>query len=148
MANILIVGDGAIGLLLSHFLSASHNVSVLTRKSPTNTRFYSRGKSASKKIDAQFISLNQLNKAAEFDVVLFTVKAFQVLDAFSQIKPLLPNHCSVVLSHNGMGNVDEVNSQLSTHQALYFLTTSIAGFKSNQYIVQHTGEGQSVIGDL
>ncbi|WMS91625.1 2-dehydropantoate 2-reductase [Pseudoalteromonas sp. HL-AS1] len=146
MANILIVGDGAIGLLLSHFLSASHNVSVLTRKSPTNTRFYSRAKGASKKIDAKFISLNQLDKATEFDVILFTVKAFQVLDAFSQIKPLLPTHCSVVLSHNGMGNVDEINNQLNTHQALYFLTTSIAGFKSNQYIVQHTGEGQSVIG--
>lgn len=49
MANILIVGDGAIGLLLSHFLSASNRITVLTRNPSTNTRFYSRGNNASKK---------------------------------------------------------------------------------------------------
>jgi len=146
MANILIVGDGAIGLLLSHFLSASNHVTVLTRKASTNTRFYSRGNNASKKINAQFISLNQLNKNNEFDLVLFTVKAFQVPDAFAQVNPFLPKACSIVLSHNGMGNVDEINDQLNSTQALYFLTTSMAGYKSNQYIVQHTGEGQSVAG--
>ncbi|MBQ4799605.1 2-dehydropantoate 2-reductase [Pseudoalteromonas sp. MMG006] len=146
MANILIVGDGAIGLLLSHFLSASNRITVLTRNPSTNTRFYSRGNNASKKINAQFISLNQLNKNSEFDLVLFTVKAFQVPDAFAQVKPFLPKGCSVVLSHNGMGNVDEISNQLNSNQALYFLTTSMAGYKSNQYIVQHTGEGQSIIG--
>ena len=40
MANILIIGDGAIGLLLSHFLSKAHTVHVLTRKATANTRFY------------------------------------------------------------------------------------------------------------
>ncbi|MEL0633440.1 2-dehydropantoate 2-reductase [Pseudoalteromonas carrageenovora] len=146
MANILIVGDGAIGLLLSHFLSASNRITVLTRNPSTNTRFYSRGNTASKKINAQFISLNQLNNNCEFDLVIFTVKAFQVRDAFAQVKPFLPGRCAITLSHNGMGNVDEISNQLNSNQALYFLTTSMAGYKSNQYIVQHTGEGQSIIG--
>jgi 2-dehydropantoate 2-reductase len=146
MANILVIGDGAIGLLLSHFLSAQHCVSVLTRKSTTNTRFYSSSSNASQKINARFMSLNQLSTLPKFDVILFTVKAFQVQRAFAQVKPFLPKHCNIVLSHNGMGNVDELKSELSEHQALYFLTTNMAGFKSNQYIVQHTGEGQSVIG--
>ena len=39
MTNILVVGDGAIGLLFSHFLSAQHNVNVLTRKTPITHAF-------------------------------------------------------------------------------------------------------------
>ncbi|MCH5735308.1 2-dehydropantoate 2-reductase, partial [Salmonella enterica] len=85
MAKILIIGDGAIGLLLAHFLSAQHSVSVLTRKSTSNTRFYSSDISASQKINASFISLNELNSLPKFDVFLFTVKAFQVQSAFAQI---------------------------------------------------------------
>ena len=146
MTNILVVGDGAIGLLFSHFLSAQYNVNVLTRKNTNNTRFYSRDGYASKKINAHFVSLNQLSSLGEFDIILFTVKAFQVQSAFEQVKPFLSKHTSVILSHNGMGNVKTLKNQLSNHQALYFLTTTMAGFKSNQYIVQHTGDGQSVIG--
>ncbi|AQP99052.1 2-dehydropantoate 2-reductase [Pseudoalteromonas aliena] len=146
MTNILVVGDGAIGLLLSHFLSNQHNVYVLTRKATNNTRFYSRKNSASQKINARFISLNQLAAQPKFDVILMTVKAFQVQSAFEQVKPYFTEHTNIILSHNGMGNVEELKSELNQSQALYFLTTSMAGFKSNQYIVQHTGEGQSVIG--
>ena len=50
MANILIIGDGAIGLLLSHFLSKAHTVHVLTRKATANTRFYCKAKQPSQKI--------------------------------------------------------------------------------------------------
>ncbi|MEL0635079.1 2-dehydropantoate 2-reductase, partial [Pseudoalteromonas carrageenovora] len=52
----------------------------------------------------------------------------------------------MTLSHNGMGNVDEISNHRNSNQSLYFLTNSMAGYKSNHYIVQHTGEGQSNIG--
>jgi 2-dehydropantoate 2-reductase len=146
MANILIVGDGAIGLLFSHFLSTQHKVCVLTRKNSTNTRFYSHKNQPSHAINAHFSSLAQLTSLAKFDIVLFAVKAFQVPAAFAQLRPFLASRCTIILSHNGMGNVDEIKAALTEQQALYFLTTSMAGFKSNQYIVQHTGDGQSVIG--
>jgi 2-dehydropantoate 2-reductase len=146
MAKILIVGDGAIGLLMSHFLAKYHTVHVLTRKSTTNTRFYSTLNTPSHSINAQFINLNHLNNIEKPDIVLFTVKAFDVLTAFTDVKAFLPQQCSIVISHNGMGNVEHITPQLNKHHALYFLTTSMAGFKANQYIVQHTGNGQSVIG--
>ncbi|WP_372760364.1 ketopantoate reductase family protein [Pseudoalteromonas sp.] len=146
MTNILIVGDGAIGLLFSHFLSSQHKVTVLTRKNSKNTRFYSHKNQPSQAINAQFISLEQLPHLAEFDVVLFAVKAFQVADAFAQLKPYLNSRCAIILSHNGMGNVEQLNAELGADQALYFLTTTMAGFKSNHYIVQHTGEGHSILG--
>ena len=81
-----------------------------------------------------------------FDIVIFAVKAFQVQSAFTQIKPFLSPSSVLVVSHNGMGNVETLNEQLDKQQALYFLTTSMAGFKTNDFIVQHTGEGKSVLG--
>jgi 2-dehydropantoate 2-reductase len=146
MTNILIIGDGAIGLLMSHFLSKENTVHVLTRKPTCNTRFYSRKNAPSHKISARFINLGELAQQPSYDIVIFTVKAFQVQDAFKQVKPYLAENSTLVISHNGMGNIEELMPQLHTQQALYFLTTSMAGFKSNPYIVQHTGEGQSVIG--
>ncbi|HAG40480.1 MULTISPECIES: ketopantoate reductase family protein [unclassified Pseudoalteromonas] len=146
MANILIIGDGAIGLLLSHFLSKAHTVHVLTRKATANTRFYCKAKQPSQKINARFITLKQINEQPAFDIVIFAVKAFQVQSAFTQIKPFLSPSSVLIVSHNGMGNVETLNEQLDKQQALYFLTTSMAGFKTNDFIVQHTGEGKSVLG--
>ncbi|MEI8642315.1 hypothetical protein P4S68_19875 [Pseudoalteromonas sp. Hal099] len=60
MANILIIGDGAIGLLLSHFLSKAHTVHVLTRKATANTRFYCKAKQPSQKLMRGLLRLSKL----------------------------------------------------------------------------------------
>ncbi|WP_213607616.1 2-dehydropantoate 2-reductase [Pseudoalteromonas sp.] len=146
MTNILVVGDGAIGLLFSYFLAKHHTVYVLTRKGTVNTRFYRQGNAVSKKINATFISHEQLSQTPKFNIVLFTVKAFAVQQVFTQVKPYLGNNTHIILSHNGMGNIEQLTAQLKEQQTLYFLTTSMAGFKSNPNIVQHTGHGQSVLG--
>lgn len=39
MANILVVGDGAIGLLFSYFLAKHHTVNILTKKAPLTLAF-------------------------------------------------------------------------------------------------------------
>ncbi|MBQ4833982.1 2-dehydropantoate 2-reductase [Pseudoalteromonas sp. MMG010] len=146
MANILIVGDGAIGQLFSYFLGNENKVQLLSRKNTTNTRFYSPLNSPTQAINAQCISLSELKHAAKPDIIIFTVKAFQVASAFSALKPYIPEQCNIVLSHNGMGNVEELSTELNTEQALFFLSTNMAGYKSNDFIVQHSGKGSSVIG--
>ena len=60
MANILIIGDGAIGLLLSHFLSKAHTVHVLTRKATANTRFIAKQNSLRKKLMRGLLRLSKL----------------------------------------------------------------------------------------
>lgn len=146
MTNILIVGDGAIGLLLSYFLGSKHKVYVLTRKSPNKERFYTSRSQVAEKINAHFISLSELPSYPKFNNVLFTVKSFQVKPAFAQVKSHLSAQCAVVLSHNGMGNVEELIKELNNRQPLYFLTTSMAALKIDHFSVKHTGEGQSFIG--
>ena len=89
MANILIVGDGAIGLLFSHFLSAQHDITLLTRKPTLTTRLYQASNGKSHPIKARLIHHKELSQSAPFDLVLITVKAFQVQAAFGQVKPYL-----------------------------------------------------------
>ena len=146
MAKTLIVGDGAIGLLFSYFLSTQHDITLLTRKPTLTTRFYQTSNGKSHPIKARLINHQELAGSAPFDLVVITVKAFQVQAAFKQITPYLSKECQIVISHNGMGNVDELNAQLLPTQGLAFLTTRLAGFKVTPYSVNHTGNGESVLG--
>ena len=137
MANILIVGDGAIGLLFGHFWGEQHTVSVLTRKNPQQPRSFCRDQHAAQTIKASYISHEQLSTLASKpttltpDLVIFAVKAFQVQSAFTQVQPHLSPSSSIVISHNGMGNIEEIKRQLHPQQALYFLTTNIAALKKS-----------------
>ena len=147
MANIFIVGDGAIGLLYSHYLSKCHTVTLLTKKINYEPRYYQQKNQPKQLIECQVTELVKLPTECQIDIVIFTVKAHQVLSAFEQLKPLLSKQCQLVLSHNGMGNVDEINAELTSLQGLYFLTTRLAGYKISEFTVLHTGIGGSVLGD-
>lgn len=146
MANIFIVGDGAIGLLYSYYLAQQHSVTLISKQTQCKPRFYQQHHTK-QAINCQVINLVQLTASTQIDTVIFAVKAHQVASAFSQLKPFLSTQCQVILSHNGMGNVDELNAELTQKQGLYFLTTRLAGYKNTPFSVLHTGMGDSVLGD-
>lgn len=147
MANIFIVGDGAVGLLYSYYLAQQHSVTLITKQTLCKPRFYQQEQHAKQAINCQVINFAQLTASSQIDTVIFTVKAHQVANAFSQLKPFLSTQCQVILSHNGMGNVDELNAELTQEQGLFFLTTRLAGYKNTPFSVLHTGMGGSVLGD-
>lgn len=148
MANILVVGDGAIGLLYSHFLNAEHTITLATRSRNNQTRYTYQAGSEQKAIKVNIVTNERPNKLIKppFDTIIFAVKAYQLVDAFNQFIPYMANTCNVVLSHNGMSDLSSLQSQLKTEQGLYFLTTRLAGFKNSPTNVIHTGLGESVLG--
>lgn len=145
MANVLVVGDGAIGLLYSHYLAQYHTVTVLAKHAQSTERYYQCNSNPKQKINCTVSHFSML-KPASIETIIVAVKAHQVLSAFSQVKSFLSHHCNIVLSHNGMGNVDEISAQLNEQQGLFFLTTQQAGFKCAHDTVRHTGKGKSVLG--
>lgn len=147
MANILIVGDGAIGLIYSHYLSQHHTVTLLTKRENLEPRYYQQENRPEQQVKCHVAEFTQLSTHDQINVVIFTVKAHQVITAFKQLKTFLSPQCQVILSHNGMGNVSEINAELTKSQALYFLTTRLAGYKNSPLSVLHTGVGGSVLGD-
>lgn len=90
---------------------------------------------------------NDPQHLTESELLLVTLKAWQVSSAISTLLPLLNNtHCTILLLHNGMGTLTELpNNRLAILQGI---TTHAARHEGNAIIhvssgVTHIGPGSS-----
>lgn len=137
-----VVGEGAIGLLSAARLHRAGYPVQLHRRIKGPFQFIFQSADASQQIHLS-------NEAKPpYSYVLLPVKAYAVPDALQQLIPLLADDAQLVLSHNGMGTIEQVLSLLKPTQGLWFLSTSHGAFKSDDATVIHSGMGQSVSGAL
>ncbi|CAH6805822.1 2-dehydropantoate 2-reductase [Vibrio chagasii] len=138
--NITIVGPGAIGALWAiKLLQAGHNVSLWSRSSEPSVEL-----SLDEQASISF-SNNDKDKLSESDLVLFTVKAWQVEDAITPLIQYIDSDAILMFMHNGMGAVEAIADQINTHPVI-LATTTQAAFKPDRNHVIHTGAGQTQLG--
>lgn len=138
--NITIVGPGAIGSLWAiKLLQAGHNISLWSRSSETSTDL-----SLDEQTSLSF-SNNNIEKLSASDLVIVTVKAWQVKDATTPLLQYLDPDTILMFMHNGMGAVDEITTQIDAHPVV-LATTTQAAFKPDRNSVSHTGLGQTQLG--
>ncbi len=137
-----VVGEGAIGLLATARLIQAGFRVQLHRRTADPFEFYFQADNRSQ----QIVLPGPLQQP--YGYVLLPVKAYAVADAFTQLLPLLSDHAQLVLSHNGMGTIEQVLPLLKPTQGLWFLSTSHGAFKPDHATVIHSGQGQSVLGAL
>lgn len=138
--NITIVGPGAIGSLWAiKLLQAGHNVSLWSRSSDTSTDL-----SLDEQTSLSF-SNNNIEKLSASDLVIVTVKAWQVKEATTPLLKYLDPDTILMFMHNGMGAVDEIATQIDAHPVV-LATTTQAAFKPDRNNVSHTGLGQTQLG--
>ncbi|MCG9543399.1 2-dehydropantoate 2-reductase [Vibrio sp. Isolate33] len=138
--NITIVGPGAIGSLWAiKLLQAGHNVSLWSRSSDTSIDL-----SLDEQTSLSF-SNNNIDKLSASDLVIVTVKAWQVKEATTPLLQYLEPDTILMFMHNGMGAVDEIASQIDAHPVV-LATTTQAAFKPDRNRVSHTGLGQTQLG--
>jgi len=138
--NIVILGPGAIGSLwAAKFKAAGHSVSVWSR-SPDQTLTLQLDQQAADRFNNANIS--RVNQA---DLVLVTVKAWQVEQALSPLSTHINPDAIVVLMHNGMGTTNAVE-QLLPANPLVLATTTHGAYKPTKQQVLHTGSGQTQLG--
>lgn len=131
-----VVGSGAIGLLAASRLQlAGYPVRLWLRQPAT--------------IGIQFQQqpLKFLPAAPPLNAVLVPVKSYALLEAVTTLLPHLSADAQLVLSHNGMGSIEQVLPLLAPQQGLWFLTTTHGALKRAHSIL-HTGLGQSVLAPL
>lgn len=138
--NIVILGPGAIGSLWATKLKqAGHNVSLWSRNSQTQLSLQ-----LDDSVGDTFLN-NHLLSVKKADLIVVTVKAWQVEEA---IRPLLP-HISpdtiMLLMHNGMGTAQNVAPQLQNNP-IVLATTTHGAYKPNKQQVCHTGDGITQLG--
>ncbi|MEG3222392.1 2-dehydropantoate 2-reductase [Vibrio gigantis] len=138
--NITIVGPGAIGSLWAiKLLQAGHNVSLWSRSSTPSVDL-----SLDEQTSISF-SNNNIEKLSASDLVIVTVKAWQVQEATTPLLHYLDPDTILMFMHNGMGAVDEITTQIDTHPVV-LATTTQAAFKPDRNSVSHTGLGQTQLG--
>jgi len=88
------------------------------------------------------LTANDPEFLAHSDLLLVTLKAWQVSDAVKSLANTLPKRTPIVLIHNGMGTVDELKS---LEQPLLIGTTTHAARRDGNVIV-HVASGTTHIG--
>ncbi|MEZ8631676.1 2-dehydropantoate 2-reductase [Vibrio lentus] len=138
--NISIIGPGAIGSLWAiKLLQAGHNVSLWSRSADNSIDLSLDGQTSLS------FSNNNIEKLSESDLVIFTVKAWQVEEATTPLLQYLDPDTILIFMHNGMGAIDQIATQIDAHPVV-LATTTQAAFKPNRNNVSHTGIGQTQLG--
>ncbi len=136
----VVVGQGAIGLLAaSRMALCGEPVSLWLRQRTGLTIDFVQAE--------QTKQLSFLAAATPLTAVLLPVKSHAVAAALSQLLPHLSPTAQLVLSHNGMGTIEQVLPLLGATQGLWFLTTTHAALRRDNTTI-HSGNGHSVLAPL
>ncbi|MCF7361198.1 2-dehydropantoate 2-reductase [Vibrio sp. A1-b2] len=138
--NIVIVGPGAIGSLWAYKLhQAGHKVSLWGTKQSQQWML------AADDSPEILFSYNQPQTLIDADLLLVTVKAWQVEAAITPLLPHVNKDAILLFMHNGMGAADNI-AELISEYPVVIATTTHGALKVDAHHVKHTGIGQTQLG--
>lgn len=153
--NIVIVGQGAMGLLWYHHFQQINEPNLTIKLLPSKTNISKNNTSNqysftnvmgySQQCDYLIANENDISNA---NILLLCVKSYQVKSVLMKMSALLPYNAQIILAHNGMGTLLDIPDDLRIkHNLLALLTTHGCARPSSKHII-HTGLGVSDIGLL
>ncbi len=147
--RILILGAGAIGSLFGALLSRYNDVTLVGRREHINrikknglrimgkTKITIRPKAIS--------SISELNTKPE--LLILSVKSYDTESAIREALPILDKKTILVSIQNGLDNIDLITSHIDKDIVVGATTTEAAYFVKPG-VVEHTGFGKTIIGEL
>lgn len=138
--NWTVIGQGAIGLLSACQLQAAgHHVTLWRRiTAPLTVSFHHLEQQTTHHFLPATTALTQ---------VLIPVKAYALHSCLQQLQPYLATNAQLVVTHNGMPDLDYLQQYVTAQQGIWFLSTSHAALRTAESVV-HTGAGSSIITPL
>ncbi|KIF48921.1 2-dehydropantoate 2-reductase [Vibrio owensii 47666-1] len=138
--NILILGPGAVGSLwATKFKLAGHNVSLWGRSSNSDQLLQLDDNPAIS------FSNQHIPSVQNADLIVVTVKAWQVESAIESLLPYISTDTIIMLMHNGMGTAQLIEAKLAD-SPLIVATTTHGAYKPSKEQVLHTGQGNTQLG--
>ncbi len=157
LTNIVIVGQGAIGLLWYHHL-AQMNIPLYVSLLASNQAQLTLAEQQAgqykftyhQQITAENFPLNYAQKAdiQKADIILLCVKSFHIASALQQFSADISRQCKIILAHNGMGTFEEIKNIFPKKQAILTMLTTHGSLRDGPLNIIHTGLGHSDIGLL
>jgi len=167
LKNIVVVGQGAMGLLWYHHLSqvnnsnnaldnANEKMSISLLASNQRSLSENEQKAAKYKFTAYQqqqaktfpLTYSKAVDIAAADIIILCLKSFNIASAIKKIARNIPPHCLIILAHNGMGTLEDVLSLLPCQQVILAMLTTHGCLRHAPLAITHTGLGQSDIGLL
>jgi 2-dehydropantoate 2-reductase len=163
--NIIIIGQGAMGLLWYHHLQElischegykANNLNLLSSKySMTNE--HDLNNTSSHYEAYSFTDQNNVTHQNTVhyakrehieiaDIIILCVKSFQVPLALESISNDLKEHSAIVLAHNGMGTLSQLPVDIIKNHNIYAMLTTHGCLRPEPLTVIHTGIGSTDIG--
>jgi len=155
--NIIIIGQGAIGLLWYHHIQQLINNHADYKKTqlhllPSHKTLKEEGQYTftdnSNVIYTDEIHYANAQNIAHADLVILCVKSFQISLALKKIENNLASTCHIILAHNGMGTLTELSETLLKRHNIYALLTTHGCLRTAPLTIRHTGVGVTDIGLL
>ncbi|MDF0533827.1 2-dehydropantoate 2-reductase [Shewanella yunxiaonensis] len=151
--RIAILGAGAIGQLLAHQLADCGEFPLLlVRPEHTPCRgqdtYHIESDQQRRAHTFQWLSTTADNQAfSEIELLIVTLKAYQVPTVLPELLPKLPLSCHVLLLHNGLGSHSKIIPLLNG-RGLSLGTTSQGALRQTPQQIRHTGKGLTQFGPI
>lgn len=163
--NIIIVGQGSMGLLWYHHIqqlfenSSDYHRAQLhllasnrecSHREPSKTNHgdqysFTDHNNVAHKGAVNYANIDHIKQA---DVIILCVKSFQILPALQEIENNVKNDSAIILAHNGMGTLNELSEKIKNSHNIYALLTTHGCLRSSPLTITHTGIGSTDIGLL
>lgn len=156
--NVVIIGQGAIGLLYYHYLrkiellsderkplSTVSTTLLATDQYEDKSRTYKFTdiKNQQTQGKVQFTQPKHLQNA---DIVLCCVKSYHVSAAIESVVDELNPKAVIILAHNGMGTLEQLAKKVIKQHVFAAMLTTHGSLKTDSYTIRHTGEGLTQLG--
>lgn len=145
--NIVIVGQGAIGLLWYHQLSkiSSNNVQLLCSARIASPPAEVLLTDIESLVISRPLKIANDEALARADIILICVKSYHIESAITSLEGKIDHRTSIVFCHNGMLDMETFSS---ISQPCYTLLTTHASKVIEPFHIAHTGIGHNDIGLL
>ncbi|MDG1750436.1 MAG: 2-dehydropantoate 2-reductase [Thalassotalea sp.] len=148
--NIVIIGQGAIGLLWYYTLNQQpeNNVtlqcSIHVKNLPDKMSFTD----IAQKKHQQNIHLANNDDFQQADLVIYCLKAYAIDKANSQYHSITNPQAIIIYAHNGLLDLNKLSEQAHNIQPKIAMLMTHGSLKTNDFEIKHTGEGHCDIGLL
>jgi len=160
--NIVIVGQGAMGLLWYHHIqqlivSNNKHKTIQLHLLPSSTTTSNTSKHHTEQYiftdynNRQYqnkINYAQANNIQTADIIMLCLKSFKVSIALNEIAAQLKSKAIIVLAHNGMGTLAELPQSITDKHNIYALLTTHGCLRTAPLNITHTGIGTTDLGLL
>lgn len=140
--NVVVVGAGAVGMLVASFLSEKYQVTLVTRTESQKEQIKKNG-IVRINLDGSLSyhhvrAMTNLQQVEDNSIVIVAVKYNQLKDIYIQLQHL-HNNTPLLFLQNGLAHFEEV-LQLP-QKTIAFSSCQFGAERKNEYTVQHRGIG-------